>query len=171
MLGLWYCRGLSAHLSENTWNKWVSDVLTSSVAGYSPLLVKSFIPDKTSYIAIAGIILIDIGMQCIQISNQTSLFELCPSASNRVNTIFMTTYFIGEAPWGPFLPEPAGIGSITRVANRQRISNNFLLITACNREKRCRFMIDIPITLLILDTLISRRKAYFAENLKFSSKI
>lgn len=44
---------------------------------------------------IAGIIIIDIGMQCIQLSNQSSIFELCPSASNRVNTIFMTTYFIG----------------------------------------------------------------------------
>lgn len=44
---------------------------------------------------VAGVLLIDIGMQCIQLSNQTSIFELCPSASNRVNTIFMTTYFVG----------------------------------------------------------------------------
>lgn len=51
---------------------------------------------------IAGIILIDIGMQCIQLSNQTSVMELCPSASNRINTIFMTTYFIGGS-LGTFL--------------------------------------------------------------------
>ena len=51
---------------------------------------------------IAGVILIDIGMQCIQLSNQTSIFEICPSASNRVNTIFMTTYFIGGS-LGTFL--------------------------------------------------------------------
>ena len=44
---------------------------------------------------IAGVLLIDVGMQCIQLSNQTRIFELCPSASNRVNTIFMTTYFAG----------------------------------------------------------------------------
>lgn len=44
---------------------------------------------------IAGIIIIDIGMQCIQLSNQTLMFRLCPQASNRMNTIFMTTYFIG----------------------------------------------------------------------------
>ncbi|WP_294585889.1 MFS transporter [uncultured Bacteroides sp.] len=56
-----------------------------------------------SYVGIiAGIILIDIGMQCIQLSNQTSIFEICPSASNRVNTIFMTTYFIGGS-LGTFL--------------------------------------------------------------------
>ena len=36
---------------------------------------------------IAGILLIDIGMQCIQLSNQTSAFALCPQASNRINTI------------------------------------------------------------------------------------
>lgn len=56
-----------------------------------------------SYIGIiAGIIIIDIGMQCVQLSNQTSIFELAPQASNRVNTIFMTTYFIGGAT-GTFL--------------------------------------------------------------------
>ena len=49
-----------------------------------------------SYVGIiAGVLLIDIGMQCIQLSNQASIFELCPSASNRVNTIFMNTYFVG----------------------------------------------------------------------------
>ena len=49
-----------------------------------------------TYVGIVlGVLLIDIGMQCIQLSNQTSIFELCPAASNRVNTIFMTTYFAG----------------------------------------------------------------------------
>lgn len=51
---------------------------------------------------IAGIIIIDIGMQCIQLSNQTSIFELSPKAANRINTIFMTTYFIGGS-LGTFL--------------------------------------------------------------------
>lgn len=51
---------------------------------------------------IAGIIIIDIGMQCIQLSNQTSIFYLCPQASNRINTIFMTTYFVGGS-LGTFL--------------------------------------------------------------------
>ena len=43
-----------------------------------------------------------LGMQCIQLSNQTSIFDIYPSASNRVNTIFMTTYFIGGS-LGTFL--------------------------------------------------------------------
>ena len=44
---------------------------------------------------ISGIIILDIGMQCIQLGNQTNMLSLRPEAVNRVNTIFMTTYFIG----------------------------------------------------------------------------
>lgn len=44
---------------------------------------------------IAGVIIIDIGMQCVQLSNQTATMQLCPEASSRMNTIYMTTYFIG----------------------------------------------------------------------------
>lgn len=51
-----------------------------------------------SYAAIvAGIVLIDIGMQGIQLCNQAPLFELEPQASNRINTLFMSIYFIGGA--------------------------------------------------------------------------
>lgn len=61
-----------------------------------------FVGENSYFGIIVGILIIDIAMQCIQMSNQTSLFELCPSASNRVNTIFMTTYFIGGS-LGTFL--------------------------------------------------------------------
>lgn len=59
--------------------------------------------EQDSYAGIiVGILLIDIGMQCIQLSNQTTIFALNPKASNRINTIFMTTYFIGGS-LGTFL--------------------------------------------------------------------
>lgn len=61
-----------------------------------------FVGENTYFGIVAGIIMIDIGMQCIQLSNQTSIFELSPRASNRINTIFMTTYFIGGS-LGTFL--------------------------------------------------------------------
>ena len=44
---------------------------------------------------IAAIILADIGAQCIQIANQSSSLQQLPEATNRVNTIFMTTMFLG----------------------------------------------------------------------------
>ena len=65
---------------------------------------------------IAGVLLIDIGMQCIQLSNQTSIFDICPSASNRVNTIFMTT-ISPAVHWGPSSPEllaDLGLGRSSR---------------------------------------------------------
>lgn len=42
-----------------------------------------------------AIILIDVGLQCLQLSNQSACIQEVPEASNRANTIFMTTYFIG----------------------------------------------------------------------------
>ena len=44
---------------------------------------------------IAAIILADIGAQCLQVSNQSGSLQHLPHATNRVNTIFMTTFFIG----------------------------------------------------------------------------
>lgn len=44
---------------------------------------------------IVAIILVDIGLQCLQLSNQSGCIQEMPEASNRANTIFMTTYFIG----------------------------------------------------------------------------
>ena len=138
MLGL--C-GIAGALSASLVGKYVKQVGVQrfNFIGCGLILLSWSIlyTGQNSYIAIiAGIILIDIGMQCIQISNQTSLFELCPSASNRVNTIFMTTYFIGGS-LGTFLAGTcwhwfgwagvAGIGSV--------LATTSLLITACNREK------------------------------------
>lgn len=56
-----------------------------------------------SYVGIIlGIIIIDIGMQCIQLSNQSATMKLCPEASSRMNTIYMVTYFVGGS-LGTFL--------------------------------------------------------------------
>lgn len=57
----------------------------------------------SSYIGIiAGIVLIDIGMQCVQLTNQSATMKLSASAPSRMNTIFMVTYFIGGS-LGTFL--------------------------------------------------------------------
>lgn len=44
---------------------------------------------------ICGIILVDVGLQCLQLSNQSGCMKEMPEASSRANTIFMTIYFIG----------------------------------------------------------------------------
>ncbi len=55
---------------------------------------------------IAAIILVDVGLQCLQLSNQSGCIEEMPEASSRANTIFMTTYFVGGS-FGTFC---AGVG-------------------------------------------------------------
>ncbi len=44
---------------------------------------------------ILAIILVDIGAQCLQLSNQSGCLKEVPEASNRANTIFMTSLFAG----------------------------------------------------------------------------
>lgn len=44
---------------------------------------------------IAGIILLDMGLQGMNVTNQTIVFASYPEASNRLNTVYMVSYFIG----------------------------------------------------------------------------
>jgi predicted MFS family arabinose efflux permease len=51
---------------------------------------------------IVGVILMDMGVQATHIANQSIIFGLSPNARNRVNTVYMVTYFVGGA-LGTFL--------------------------------------------------------------------
>jgi len=46
---------------------------------------------------VAGVILLDAGAQMMQIANQTRIFGLGAEARSRLNTIYMTIYFVGGA--------------------------------------------------------------------------
>ncbi|MBD1392987.1 MFS transporter [Mucilaginibacter sp. ZB1P21] len=51
---------------------------------------------------VAGVIIMDMGVQATHISNQAIIFSLDASARNRINTIYMVSYFVGGA-LGTFL--------------------------------------------------------------------
>jgi predicted MFS family arabinose efflux permease len=63
------------------------------------LIVISFIVFLFSGYSIAGLIIgvivLDMGVQATHISNQAIIYALNPEARNRINTIYMVTYFIG----------------------------------------------------------------------------
>ncbi len=49
-----------------------------------------------------GIVMIDIGLQGVHISNQTRIYALLPEARNRMNTIYMSLSFFGTAAGSAF---------------------------------------------------------------------
>ena len=44
---------------------------------------------------VSGVILLDLGVQGAQVSNQTRIYSLIPEARNRLNTVYMVSYFLG----------------------------------------------------------------------------
>lgn len=49
------------------------------------------------FLLLAGIIILDVGHQSVQVTNQTIIYSILPEARNRFNTVFMTSTFIGGA--------------------------------------------------------------------------
>ncbi len=44
---------------------------------------------------VAGVILLDLGVQAGHVANQTRIYALVPEARSRLNTVYMVTYFLG----------------------------------------------------------------------------
>ena len=85
---------------------------------------------------IVALVLVDIGAQCLQVSNQSASLRQLPKATNRVNTIFMTTFFIGGSLGTSF----SGIGwSLAGWTGVCIVGACFasatLLLSACERIK------------------------------------
>lgn len=87
---------------------------------------------------IVAIILVDIGLQCLQLSNQSGCIQEMPEASNRANTIFMTTYFIGGS-FGTYCAGLAWIheGWMGVCAVGAVLAAISLSITICNKKISC----------------------------------
>jgi predicted MFS family arabinose efflux permease len=48
-------------------------------------------------VLIAGVILLDLGVQAAHVANQTLVYSLVPHARSRLNTVYMFSYFVGGA--------------------------------------------------------------------------
>lgn len=76
-------------------NVYNSLLLTVSMIIGSILLIKVF--PYSIPVLIISIFFLDIGVQATQITNFTRIYSLHEDAHSRLNTIYMTTYFIGAA--------------------------------------------------------------------------
>jgi predicted MFS family arabinose efflux permease len=70
-------------------------ILAVSMVLASLLLIK-FIPNSVITLVIAVLIL-DVGIQAMQVTNVAMIYTLDETSHSRINTIYMTTYFIGGA--------------------------------------------------------------------------
>ena len=62
-----------------------------------------------------AVVVLDIGMQALQLGNQTRNFSLQPEARTRINTLYMTAYFVGGAlasAVSPALWQHFGVGGL-----------------------------------------------------------
>ncbi|NRS89965.1 putative MFS family arabinose efflux permease [Flavobacterium sp. 7E] len=106
-IGLFGIVGASGALAAPLVGK-LGDKGSSRVAvGYGCLLIAlSFIVFYFSGASVVGIVigivLIDIGLQGVHISNQTRVYSILPEARNRMNTVFMSFSFLGTAAGSAF---------------------------------------------------------------------
>lgn len=111
VVGLLGLCGIAGAMAASGMGKWVPRLgadrmsvmgAVGQIAGWAIALLWG-----DSYVGLSvAIIVIDLGLQSQQLSNQSGCIQEIPEASNRANTIFMTTYFIGGS-LGTFL---AGLG-------------------------------------------------------------
>lgn len=74
--------------------------IIATIAGYALLLfLGRMLPGL-----IAGIALIDIGVQSGHVANQSRIYSLVPAARSRINTFYMVAFFVGGAMGSYFGP-------------------------------------------------------------------
>jgi len=82
---------------------WLSDRYSARVVNGSSLLVVMVaflmmaLAGRALFWLIAGVFLMDAGVQTNQISNQTRIYALVPELRNRITSVYMFTYFMGGA--------------------------------------------------------------------------
>jgi len=83
--------------------------IIATIAGYALLLFFGrMLPGL-----IAGIALIDIGVQSGHVANQSRIYSLVPAARSRINTFYMVAFFVGGAMGSYFGPHGFNQGGWT----------------------------------------------------------
>jgi MFS family permease len=70
-------------------------MLAVSLVIFSVLLMKIF--STSVFVLIVAVLILDIGVQATQVTNVAMIYTLDEASHSRINTIYMTSYFIGGA--------------------------------------------------------------------------
>jgi predicted MFS family arabinose efflux permease len=101
-IGLFGLVGAAGALSATFAGRWADSGLTRRTTMiFAGLMAASFLPlwlgGHNLVWMIVGILALDIGVQGIQVTNQSIIYRLAPDARSRINSAYMVCYFIGGA--------------------------------------------------------------------------
>jgi len=92
---------LAGRLADKRGTRWV---LTAAIALLALSYVLLWVGERARLsfamhiaVLVVSVIVLDLGARLAQVANQTGIFGLDPSARSRLNTVYMTIYFIGGA--------------------------------------------------------------------------
>ena len=86
------CANFSGRWTDRGWSAWTT-ILFSTMVGGSFLFL--WIGRHSLAMLIAGVVVLDVGAQGLQVTNQSLIYRLAPQARSRINSAYMVCYFIG----------------------------------------------------------------------------
>ena len=94
--------GAAGALAANVAGRWADRDLTRlTTTVFAVLVAVSFLPlwlgGHSLWLMIVGILVMDVGVQGLQVTNQSIIYRLAPDARSRVNSAYMVCYFVGGA--------------------------------------------------------------------------
>jgi predicted MFS family arabinose efflux permease len=101
-IGLFGLVGASGALCANLAGRWADRGWTrATTLAFAGLVGVSFLPlwwgRHQLAMLIVGILLLDVGVQGLQVTNQSLIYRLAPDARSRINSAYMVCYFAGGA--------------------------------------------------------------------------
>ena len=101
-IGLFGLVGAAGALCANVAGRWADRGLTrATTLAFAVLTGASFVPlwlgGHDLAMMILGVLVLDVGVQGLQVTNQSIIYRLAPDARSRINSAYMVCYFVGGA--------------------------------------------------------------------------
>lgn len=101
-IGLFGLVGAAGALCATLAGRWADrDLTRRTTLVFAALLAVSFLPlwlgGHDLAMLVLGILALDVGVQGLQVTNQSIIYRLAPDARSRINSAYMVCYFIGGA--------------------------------------------------------------------------
>ncbi|MHB1518975.1 MAG: MFS transporter [Acidimicrobiales bacterium] len=88
------CANIAGRWADRGWTKATTIVFATCICGS---FLSLWWGGRSLFLLIVGIIILDVGVQGLQVTNQSIIYRLAPEARSRVNSVYMVCYFAGGA--------------------------------------------------------------------------